>query len=279
MLFRCRQSEFRFPRPALVMGIVNVTPDSFSDGGQYCDVDAAVSHGLNLAQQGAAILDIGGESTRPGAVPVSEAEELRRVIPVIEGLAARTQVPLSIDTMKPAVARAALTAGASIVNDIAANRADDAMWRLVAETGAGYVAMHMQGLPQTMQSRPSYDDVVTEVKDFFRDRMEHLNAAGVTADQVIFDVGIGFGKTLEHNLQLLSALRSFTTLERPVLLGVSRKSFIGALTGANVAERLPGSLACACLAVAAGVQIIRTHDVAETVQAVRVTEAILEQQK
>lgn len=279
MLFRCRQFEFRFPRPTLVMGIVNVTPDSFSDGGQYCDVDAAVSHGLDLAQQGAAILDIGGESSRPGAAPVSEQEELNRVIPVIEGLAARTQVPLSIDTMKPAVARAALAAGASIVNDIAANRTDDIMWRLVAETGAGYVAMHMQGLPQTMQARPVYEDVVAEVKDFFRDRMERLNAAGVAADQVVFDVGIGFGKTLEHNLQLLSALRSFTTLERPVLLGVSRKSFIGALTGANVAERLPGSLACACLAVAADVQIIRTHDVIETVQAIRVTEAILDQQK
>ena len=279
MLFRCRQFVFRFPRPTLVMGIVNVTPDSFSDGGQFCDTDAAVSHGLDLAQQGAAILDIGGESSRPGAAPVSETEELNRVIPVIEGLAARTQVPLSIDTMKPAVARAALAVGASIVNDIAANRNDDAMWRLVAETGAGYVAMHMQGLPQTMQARPVYEDVVAEVKEFFRDRMERLNAVGVAADQVVFDVGIGFGKTLEHNLQLLSALRSFTTLERPVLLGVSRKSFIGALTGANVAERLPGSLACACLAVTAGVQIIRTHDVLETVQAIRVTEAILDQQR
>lgn len=279
MLLRCRQFEFEFPRPTLIMGIVNVTPDSFSDGGQFCDTDAAVSHGLDLAQQGAAILDIGGESSRPGAIPVSEREELNRVIPVIEGLASRTQVPLSIDTTKPAVARAALAAGASIVNDIAANREDDAMWRLVAETGAGYVAMHMQGLPQTMQARPVYDDVVSEVKDFLLDRMGRLNAAGVSADQVVFDVGIGFGKTLEHNLQLLSALQSFTTLERPVLLGVSRKSFIGALTGANVAERLPGSLACACLAVMAGVQIIRTHDVLETIQAVRVTEAILEQQK
>lgn len=279
MLLRCRQFEFKFPRPTLVMGIVNVTPDSFSDGGQFCDTDAAVSHGLDLAQQGAAILDIGGESSRPGALPVSEREELNRVIPVIEGLVARTQVPLSIDTTKPAVARAALAAGASIVNDIAANREDDAMWRLVAETGAGYVAMHMQGLPQTMQARPVYNDVVGEVKDFLLDRLARLNAVGVAADQVVFDVGIGFGKTLEHNLQLLSALRSFTTLERPVLLGVSRKSFIGALTGANVAERLPGSLACACLAVMAGVQIIRTHDVLETIQAVRVTEAILEQQK
>ncbi len=279
MLWRCRQFEFRFPRPTLVMGIVNVTPDSFSDGGQFCDTEAAISHGLDLAQQGAAILDIGGESSRPGAATVSEQEELNRVIPVIEGLAARTKVPLSIDTMKPAVARAALAAGASIVNDIAANREDDAMWRLVAETGAGYVAMHMQGLPQTMQTRPVYEDVVAEVRDFFGDRRERLNVAGVAPEQVVFDVGIGFGKSLEHNLQLLSALQSFTTLERPVMLGVSRKSFIGALTGANVTERLPGSLACACLAVTAGVQIIRTHDVAETVQAVRVAEAILEQQK
>jgi len=278
MLFRCRQFEFRFPRPALVMGIVNVTPDSFSDGGQYCDTDAAVSHGLDLAQQGAEILDIGGESSRPGAAPVSEAEELRRIIPVITALAARTPLPLSIDTMKPAVARAALTAGASIVNDVAANRTDDAMGRLVAETGAGYVAVHMQGLPQTMQSHPAYTEVARDVADFFGERMQRLNAVGVAAEQVVFDVGIGFGKTLEHNLQLLAALESFTTLGRPLLLGVSRKSFIGALTGAPVAERLPGSLAGAVLAVAAGGQIIRTHDVAETVQAVRVTEAILERQ-
>lgn len=261
------------------MGIVNVTPDSFSDGGKFCDPEAAVSHGLDLVQQGAAILDIGGESSRPGATPVSEREELNRVLPVIEGLAARTQVPLSIDTMKPAVARAAVAAGASLVNDIGAHRADPAMWRLAAETGAGYVAMHMQGLPPTMQARPVYADVVREVRDFLRDRLERLSAAGVAPEQVVLDVGIGFGKTLEHNLQLLNAMRSFTTLRRPVLLGVSRKSFLGALTGANVAERLPGSLACACLAVTAGVQIIRTHDVAETVQAVQVTEAVLEQQK
>jgi dihydropteroate synthase len=258
------------------MGIVNVTPDSFSDGGLYCDADEAISHGLDLVQQGAEILDIGGESTRPGALPVSEAEELRRVIPVITGLAARTKTLLAIDTMKPAVARAAAAAGASLINDVAANRADDAMARVVAETGAGYVAMHMQVLPQTMQSQPVYSDVVAEVKDFLADRMRRLNALGVAADQVIFDVGIGFGKTLEHNLQLLAALASFTKLGRPLLLGVSRKSFIGALSGAAVTERLPGSLACACLAVEAGVQIIRTHDVAETLQAVRLTEAILE---
>ena len=261
------------------MGVVNVTPDSFSDGGQFCEADEAISHGLDLVQQGAELLDIGGESTRPGAVPVSEAEELRRVIPVIEGLAARTKVPLSIDTMKPAVARAAVAAGASIVNDVAANRTDDAMGRVVAETGAGYVAMHMQGLPQTMQAHPKYADVTREVTDFLNERMRHLNTVGVAAEQVVFDVGIGFGKTLEHNLQLLAALGSFTKLGRPLLLGVSRKSFIGALSGAGVTERLPGSLACTCLAIEAGVQIIRTHDVAETVQTVRMTEAILDRQK
>jgi dihydropteroate synthase len=279
MLFRCRQFEFRFPRPTLVMGIVNVTPDSFSDGGQFSDPDEAVSHALDLIQHGANILDIGGESTRPGAAPVAEAEELRRVIPVIEQLAARAKVPLSIDTMKPGVARAAVAAGASIINDVAAHRTDEAMAHLVAETGAGYVAMHMQGLPQTMQAQPTYVDVVCEVQDFLRERLAHLGALGVSAEQVVLDVGIGFGKTLEHNLQLLAALRSFTTLARPLLVGLSRKSFIGALTGAAVPERLPGSLAGAVLAVAAGTQIIRTHDVAETVQAVRVAEAILERQK
>ena len=277
MIFRAGQFEFRFPRPALVMGIVNVTPDSFSDGGKFHAEDEAVSHGLSLVRQGADLLDIGGESTRPGALPVSEAKELQRVTSVIERLAAQVRVPLSIDTMKPAVARAALAAGASIVNDVAANRDDDAMWRVMAETGAGYVAMHMQGLPQTMQSQPTYSDVARDVADFFGDRMRRLNAAGVSVDQVIFDVGIGFGKTLEHNLQLLAVLRSFTKLGRPILLGVSRKSFIGALSGAGVDERLPGSLAATCLAVESGVQIIRTHDVAETVQAVRMTEAILKQ--
>jgi len=279
MIFRARQFEFSFPRPALVMGVVNVTPDSFSDGGEFLEADKAVAHALKLVEQGAELLDIGGESTRPGATPVSEAEELRRVLPVIEQLAGRTKVPLSIDTMKPAVARAALAAGASMVNDVAANREDDAMGRVVAETGAGYIAMHMQGQPQTMQANPVYADVVRAVEDFFRERLQRLNAAGVRADQVVFDVGIGFGKTVEHNLQLLAALGSFTKLERPLLLGVSRKSFIGKLVAAAAAERLPGSLACACLAVEAGVQIIRTHDVAETVQAVRMTEAILAQKQ
>ena len=275
MIFRARQFEFAFPRPALVMGIVNVTPDSFSDGGKFLDADAAVAHALELAAQGAEILDIGGESTRPNAEPVNEAEELRRVIPVIEKLAAKIKIPLSIDTMKPAVARAALAAGASIVNDVAANRNDDAMWKVVSEFRAGYICMHAQGSPTTMQKNPAYKNVVCEVGEFFSERLVKLNACGVSSDQVIFDPGIGFGKTLEHNLQLLAGLRSFTNLRRPLLLGVSRKSFIGKLFGAEVENRLPASLACATLAVASGAQIIRAHDVAETIQAVRMAEAIL----
>ncbi len=275
MIFRACQFTFEFPRPALVMGIVNVTPDSFADGGQFFDAGIAVAHALELVAQGAEILDVGGESTRPGAAPVSEAEELRRVIPVIEQLTRRVKVPVSIDTVKPAVAKAALAAGASLVNDVAANRNDDAMWRVVAETGAGYIVMHMQGTPQTMQSEPHYDDVVREVGEFFAERLTRLAACGVAAEQVALDPGIGFGKSVAHNLQLLGALRGFTRFARPLVLGASRKSFIGKIVAADAAQRLPGSLACASLAVEAGVQIIRAHDVPETVQAVRVTEAIV----
>ncbi len=275
MFFRARQFVFKFPRPALVMGIVNVTPDSFADGGRFFDAEKAVAHALELVAQGAEILDVGGESTRPGAAPVSEAEELRRVIPVIEQLTRRVKVPVSIDTVKPAVAKAALAAGASLVNDVAANRDDDAMWRVVAETGAGYIVMHMQGTPQTMQSEPHYDDVAREVGEFFAERLTRLAACGVTTEQVALDPGIGFGKSVAHNLQLLGALRGFTRFARPLVLGVSRKSFIGKIVAADAAQRLPGSLACASLAVEAGVQIIRAHDVPETVQAVRVTEAIV----
>ena len=275
MLLRCRQFEFTFPRPALVMGIVNVTPDSFSDGGSFLEPSAAVDHALELVEQGAGIVDIGGESTRPGAQPVEEREELRRVVPVLHALAGRLHVPISIDTMKPGVARAALEAGASIINDVAANREDDAMWRLAAETGAGYVCMHMQGTPQTMQKNPAYKDVVGEVAAFFSERINRMCDCGIRREQLILDPGIGFGKTLEHNLELLGGLSRFVALQRPVLLGVSRKSFIGKLAGVRPGARLAGALACACLAVEAGVQIIRAHDVAETVEALRMTEAIL----
>jgi dihydropteroate synthase len=257
------------------MGIVNVTPDSFSDGGRFFEPEKAVAHALRLVQEGADILDVGGESTRPNAVQVSEEEELRRVLPVLRILAREVGVPLSIDTMKPGVARAALEAGASIVNDVAANRTEPAMWREVAAFGAGYVCVHMQGTPQTMQAGPEYTDVRREVGEFFLERIQRLNGCGVADEQIILDVGIGFGKTLEHNLQLLGGLESYAALGRPLLLGVSQKSFIGKLLGAGVTERLPGALACAVLAVDTGVQILRVHDVAPTVQAVRVAEAIM----
>ena len=276
MILRARQFMFTFPRPALVMGIVNVTPDSFSDGGTFLDPGAAVEHAHRQIAEGADLIDVGGESTRPDAAPVSEAEELRRVLPVIERLAGLVKVPISIDTMKPAVARAALRAGASIVNDVAANRPDPAMWLVVAEAGAGYVAMHMQGTPATMQNEPIYRDVAAEVDEFFAGRLALLQEAGVTAEQVVLDPGLGFGKTVDHNLQLLGALRSFTKWNRPLLLGASRKSFLRAFAGGTPAgARLPASLACACWGVARGVNIVRTHDVEATRQALRATEALL----
>ncbi|HHY85161.1 MAG TPA: dihydropteroate synthase [Verrucomicrobia bacterium] len=276
MILRFQQHEFVFPRPTLLMGIVNVTPDSFSDGGRFIDPEAAVAHALDLVRQGADILDIGGESTRPGSQPVEEAEERRRVLPVIRKLAGMVQVPISIDTMKPGVAAAAIEAGATLVNDIAANRTDDAMWRLVADTGVGYVCMHMQGTPATMQRNPVYADVVREVLAFFSERLDRLRNCGVNVDSIIVDPGIGFGKTAEHNLQLLASLAEFARLGRPLLLGVSRKSFIGKVAGADAeVSRVPGSLACASYAVQAGAHILRVHDVAETLQAVRMIEAIL----
>ena len=274
MRWIAREHQFEFPRPMVVMGIVNTTPDSFSDGGQFLDVDAAVTHALRLANEGAEILDIGGESTRPGAPAVSEQEELDRVIPVIQRLAKRPELVLSIDTQKPSVARAAIDAGAAIVNDIAANRSDPEMWQVVAEAGAGYVCMHMQGNPQTMQAKPNYDDVTREVCDFFRERLALLSTHGVSIEQVVLDPGIGFGKTLQHNIKLLRDLNKFSLVERPMLVGASRKSFIEKLLGAPIDERLPASLACAAWAVIQGSQIIRVHDVAETIQAVRMAETL-----
>jgi dihydropteroate synthase len=279
MVFRARTFEWTFPRPVIVMGIVNVTPDSFSDGGRFFDAAAAIEHGLTLVAQGAEILDIGGESTRPGAEPVDEAEELRRVLPVVEALVGRVKIPLSIDTTKPAIARAALQAGASIVNDVAANRMDHEMWRVAAEFGAGYVCMHAPGATPLMPAEPVYGDVVRDVSVFFDDRLRRLGACGIAPEQVVLDVGIGFGKTPRHNLQLLANLRSFAKWGRPLLVGVSRKSFIGTLLGGEPNQRLPASLACATLAVESGAHIIRAHDVFETVQAVRMAGAVLANRK
>jgi dihydropteroate synthase len=275
MILRARQFNFSFPRPVLLMGVVNVTPDSFYDGARFNDANNAVQHALRLVEEGANIIDIGGESSRPGAEPVTETEELRRVLPVLEALARTTSVPLSIDTVKPEVARQALRAGACIINDIAANREEKAMWQLTAESGAGYVAVHMQGEPATMQKNPTYDDVVAEVEHFFEDRLKRLAGFGVNAEQVVLDVGLGFGKRVEDNLRLLADLRRFTKWGRPLLLGASRKSFTGAISGAKPQERLAPSLACACWGVENGAQIIRCHDVAATRQALRMTEALM----
>jgi len=268
--------DFSFPRPALVMGILNVTPDSFSDGGRYDGVGTAVSRAKEMVKEGADIIDIGGESTRPNAGFVSEEHEVARVVPVIEQLRDGTDALVSVDTQKPAVARAALATGAHIVNDIAANRTSPEMWEIVAERNAGYVAMHMQGTPQTMQKDPQYEDVVAEVAEFFEQQIGGMRAAGMQDEQVVFDVGVGFGKTLEHNLRLLGSLRTFTKHRRPQLLGVSRKSLFGKLLGLDVDQRLAPSLACASWALTNGVQILRVHDVAETVQAARMIEAITE---
>ena len=275
MVLSAREFEFKFPRPAILMGIVNVTPDSFSDGGQFLEPSAAIDRALRLVEDGAEIIDIGGESTRPNAKPVSETEELQRVLPVLEGLSGHLSVPLSIDTRKTKVAQLALEAGASIVNDIQANREDESMWEAAAEAGAGYVSMHMKGTPQTMQENPKYRNTVQEIDRFFSDRMSRLRAAGLSRKQVILDVGIGFGKELKHNLELLAGLNTFTRFKRPLLLGVSRKSFIGKLLGSKGNDRLAPSIACACWAVQSGVQIIRAHDVRETQQAIRMIEHIL----
>ncbi len=274
MRWIAREVTFEFPRPMVVMGIVNTTPDSFADGGRFPDTGSAVDHALRLADDGAVIIDIGGESTRPGSDPVSSDEELRRVVPVIERLAKRGNVALSIDTQKPAVARAALDAGASIVNDVAANRESPEMWQVVAEARAGYVCMHMQGTPQTMQAKPSYEDVLREVGNFFTERLARLADHGVSGGQVALDPGIGFGKKLEHNIKLLRELNQFTSKECPLLVGVSRKSFIGKLFGTPLEERLAASLACAVWSAIEGAHVVRVHDVAETVQAVRMAEAL-----
>jgi dihydropteroate synthase len=259
----------------LVMGIVNVTPDSFSDGGQHSSADAAVAHALMLVQQGADLLDIGGESTRPGAEPVPLDEELRRVLPVVEALASRTNVPLSVDTFKAEVARRTLAAGAQIVNDITSLTGDPAMAEVVREAGAGVVLMHMQGTPANMQQNPTYTDVVAEIAAYLEARLQAAASAGIATERVVLDPGIGFGKTVEHNLEILARLPELQRLGRPVFLGVSRKGFIGRLLGRSVERRLAGSLAVVCYGLARGAaQIVRVHDVEETRDAVTLLSAI-----
>ena len=252
----------------LVVGIVNVTADSFSDGGRYLEAARAIEHGLRLRDEGAAIVDVGGESTRPGAAPVDAAEEMRRVIPVVEGLG-REGVAVSVDTMKPEVMRAAIDAGAAVVNDVNAFRAPGAV-EVVAQSSVGLVVMHMQGTPATMQAEPRYDDVVAEVAAFLLDRARVLETAGVARARIVLDPGFGFGKSLEHNRTLFRGLAAIVKLGYPVLVGVSRKRMIGTFTGRDVGERVAGSVAAALLAVQNGASLVRVHDVRETIDALKV---------
>ena len=260
-------TPFPFPRP-LVMGIVNVTPDSFSDGGRFFDGPKAIAHGLRLRDEGADLVDAGGESTRPGAPPVALEEELRRVIPVVAALA-KEGVAVSVDTMKPEVMRAAIEAGCAVVNDVYGFRGEGAV-EAIAKSDTGLVVMHMQGTPGTMQKEPRYDDVVAEVTRFLLDRAQALETAGVARRRIALDPGFGFGKTVEHNKQLFRALPQIASHGYPVLAGVSRKKMIGDFTGRAAGERTAGSVAAALLAVQNGASIVRVHDVKETVDAINV---------
>jgi dihydropteroate synthase len=259
----------------LVMGVVNVTPDSFSDGGRFLDADAAVGHALVLVEDGADVVDVGGESTRPGSDPVTVDEERARVVPVIEGLAAaHPALPISIDTRKPEVAEAALAAGACIVNDVSGGRSEG-MFEVVREAGAGMVLMHMLGEPKTMQVAPRYDDVVADVKEYLRERIEAAEFAGIPPESLCIDPGIGFGKNLEHNLTLLKGLRALTDLGRPLLVGPSRKRFIGTILDLPEDERVEGTAGAVAWAVAQGANLVRVHDVRQIVRVVRVVDAIV----
>ncbi|TDR39440.1 dihydropteroate synthase [Tahibacter aquaticus] len=265
----CAGRELVLDRP-LVCGIVNVTPDSFSDGGDHFDAAAAIAHGLQLVEQGADLLDIGGESTRPGAAAVGEDEERRRVIPVIEALARQTHVPISIDTSKPGVMRAAVAAGAGLINDVHALRLDGAL-DAAADLQVPVCLMHMQGEPRSMQAEPHYDEVVADIKRFLADRIFSCELAGIPRKRLLVDPGFGFGKTLEHNLALLRELQQFANLGAPLLVGLSRKSFLGALSGRQApAERVYASVAAALIAAQRGAAILRVHDVAATVDALKI---------
>ena len=276
MLWKVDDRIVDLSKRGMIMGVLNVTPDSFSDGGKFFGVEEAVAQGLKMANEGAQIVDVGGESTRPGAEPVSVAEELRRVIPVIERLRNKADVFISIDTSKPDVARAALSAGASIVNDVTGGLDDNTKFSLAAEQGAAFVIMHMQGEPRTMQKQPHYGNVVAEVADFFRQQYERALECGVDPMTIAFDPGIGFGKTLEHNLQLLKNLERLRVEERPLVVGISRKAFLGKLAGSSeMNARLAPCLALTPILRANGANIFRVHDVAENVAALRAAEAML----
>ena len=279
-LWKIDTRVFDVSRHGLIMGVLNVTPDSFSDGGEFLAADKATERGLEIVAQGADVIDVGGESARPGAEPVTLEEELRRVIPVIQNLRSKIDIPISIDTSKAEVARAAIEAGASIVNDVTAGRGDDKMLPLVAETKSAFIIMHMQGTPRTMQDQPRYTDVVAEILEFFR--QQYACAIGLNIDPmaIAFDPGIGFGKALEHNLELLAQLDRLRVYDRALVVGVSRKSFLGKLIGSlEIRDRvIPGAVLTSLLR-ARGADVFRVHDVKENVYALRVTEEILQRTK
>lgn len=272
--WRCCHVSLPVGERVHLMGVLNVTPDSFSDGGRFFDAGAAVKRALQMKEEGADIIDVGGESTRPGAAPVEPAEEMRRVLPVVEAIASDTTLPVSVDTMKADVAAAALQAGAIIVNDVSAMRADPAMARVVAESGAGVVLMHMLGEPRTMQKDPRYDDVVSEVNQTLLGWARGAEEAGIAREAIVLDPGIGFGKTVEHNLSLVRHVAVFADGGYPVLVGPSRKSFIGTVLGADVDQRLEGTAAVVTWLTANGANIIRVHDVRAMSDVIRMTAAI-----
>ncbi len=270
-----RERALDYSSRTLIMGVLNVTPDSFSDGGKFFDIIRAVQHGIKLAHEGADIIDVGGESSRPGAEPVPVEEEIRRVVPVIEALAREVQVPLSVDTYKSEVAARAIEAGASMVNDISALRFDPNMVHVAAEAGASVVLMHMRGTPRDMQVHPRYDDLLGEIREFLDERVSWAQEKGVAPEKIVVDPGIGFGKTAKHNLAILKHLSFLHVLGKPILLGTSRKSFIGAVLQADVEQREEGTAATVVVGICQGANLVRVHDVAKAVPLVRMTDAIL----
>jgi len=279
-IWKIGERAFDVSRQGLIMGVLNVTPDSFSESGEFFGSDKAIERGLVMAAQGAHIIDIGGESTRPGSEPVTIHEELRRVIPVIQNLRRKLDVPISIDTSKADVARAAIEAGASIVNDVTGGRGDEQMLPLVAETKSAFIIMHMQGTPRTMQIQPRYTDVIAEISEFFRQQFAHAIGLNIDPMAIAFDPGIGFGKTPEHNLELLAQLERLRVQDRALVVGVSRKSFLGKLIGSpEISDRLIPALALTSLLRARGADVFRVHDVRQNVYALRASEAILQRTK
>ena len=271
---RCREKTLPLESNVLIMGVLNLTPDSFSDGGQYLDPDAAIERAHQMIGEGADLIDIGGESTRPGAFPVSEGEEIRRITPVVRALGKQTEIPLSIDTRKAAVAQVALDFGAVIVNDVSALQDDSSMAQLVQKSGAGVVLMHRQGQSQTMQTAPYYDDVVGEVKSFLTERVAMAQSMGIPSDHIIVDPGIGFGKTCDHNLKILANIHEVLQIGQPLLIGLSRKAFIGELTGKTVGERAMGNAAAVATAVWQGAHMFRVHDVALMKEVISVAQGL-----